>query len=177
MVGALPLTLKQQQIAAAARSIKIYVYDPAAGDVQPPLTAFAADSQVCQDSCHPETHNSGTIDLCNNGFGRPAPATFASALQGHVWTNHDYGHDVAPQVRTSTLLKDTAAEGSGCTEHCPLPLCKIACSAFACMSRTCGTWHITSVSRQRCNTCCSCVSARQLSTFNLQQDMCRYMRA
>ena len=110
-MGALPLTLKQKQIAAAARAIKIYVYDPASGDVQPPSDAFAANSQVCQDSCRPENHNSGTIDLCNNGFGRPARATFASALQGHVWTNHDYGHDVAPQVRTSMLLKVTTAAG------------------------------------------------------------------
>jgi hypothetical protein len=31
-------------------------------------------------------------------FGKPAPATFGSALQGIAWTNHDFGQDVALQV-------------------------------------------------------------------------------
>ena len=101
--AALPPTPAQLQIAAAARAVKVYVYDPASAGVQPPLTSFASDSAVCKDSCRVRPRPGGVIDLCNHAFGRTASKQFARAMQGNVWVNHDYGHDVALQVCTRWL--------------------------------------------------------------------------
>ena len=95
--AALLPTTSQLQVAAAARAVRVFVYEPASAGVQPPLAAFAANSSVCKSTCQ-QKHHSVEVDLCNNAFGRMRPAKWAAAMQGHFWSNHDWGHDVSHQV-------------------------------------------------------------------------------
>ena len=118
--AALPPTSSQLQVAATARALRIYVYDPAAAGVQPPLAACAANSSVCSSSCKHEVWPGREIDLCNNGFGRMRPAAFAAAMQGHFWGNHDWGHDVSHQAR---------AKSASCVSHARYPV-RRACVTF-----------------------------------------------